>query len=89
MVLVRAKLCDGRGSGRTSMSLIMENGEIHHFFALHDGVHHSTTGRFRGRFDDAVAYELRRPNAEVVNHELVGLWLLEGPAESEAPALAS
>jgi hypothetical protein len=81
---------DGGGSGRTSMSLIFDSGEIHHFFALRDGVHHSWTGRFRDHYDAALQYELRRPNAEVVSHELGNLWVVEGAvAADEQAVLAS
>ena len=71
------------------MSLVLDNGDIHHFFALHDGVHHASTPRFRGRYDAAVRWELRRPNAHVVGEEAGGLRLIDsftGPGEPEALA---
>jgi hypothetical protein len=71
------------------MSLVLDSGEIHHFFALHDGVHHSWTGRFRGRFDDALRYELRRPHAEIVDLAHANLRFLDPLAGEPTEALAS
>lgn len=54
-------------AGRRSMSLVLDNGDIHHFFSLSDGVHYSSTRRFRGRYRAAVSRELARPHAMVVD----------------------
>lgn len=90
MVVVKAKMGHGPVRSRESMSLILDNGDIHHFFALHDGVHHSWTRRYRGRYDDALQSELRRPNAAVVSHELGSLRLVDGSEDRDsAEALAS
>lgn len=53
------------GTARAGVSLVLDNGDVHHFFALSDGVHHSYTTRYRGRYDQAVAAELQRPGAHV------------------------
>jgi hypothetical protein len=87
MVIVRAKLGDIGGPGRSSMSVVLDSGEIHHFFALHDGVHHSWTARFKGDYDAALLYELRRPNAEIVNPELTNLWVVDGGISGDDPAV--
>ena len=52
-----------QGLASVSMSLVLDNGDIHHFFALHDGVHHSSTRKFRGNYRAAVCRELARPGS--------------------------
>ena len=67
MVIIQARMGPGGDQhGRVSMSIVLDNGDIHHFFALSDGVHHSSTHRFRGSASAAVHRELSRPCAEVV-----------------------
>ena len=66
MMIIRARVDTRKGFGRHSMSMVFDNGDIHHFFALHDGVHHSYTRQFRGRYPSAINRELTRPNAEVL-----------------------
>jgi hypothetical protein len=48
------------------MSLILENGDVHHFYAAGGRVHHSYSTEFRGRYERAVSRELSRPGAQVV-----------------------
>ncbi len=69
MVIIRGTLLDANGVARFTMSLVLNNGEIHHFYPLSDGVHYSHTSYYRGRYQDAVASELQRPNAEIA-----GVW---------------
>ena len=66
MVIIRSTLRDADGVARFTMSMVMGNGEIHHFYPLSDGVHYSHTSYYCGRYRDAVASELQRPNAEIV-----------------------
>jgi hypothetical protein len=66
MVVIQARMGGCEPSSRYSMSIVLDDGEIHHFFALADGVHHSSTRRFRGRYEAAINRELARPNAEVI-----------------------
>jgi hypothetical protein len=72
MIVIRAPMASGDPHSRHSMSVVLDDGEIHHFYALSDGVHHSSTRRFRGRYDAAVNRELARPHAEVVCDGLQG-----------------
>ena len=66
MIIIRARVHARQGFGRHSMSMVFDNGDIHHFFALQDGVHHSYTRRFRGHYQAAINRELTRHNAEVL-----------------------
>ena len=66
MMIIRARVDTRKGFGPHSMSMVFDNGDIHHFFALHDGVHHSYTRQFRGRYRSAINRELTRPDAEVL-----------------------
>jgi hypothetical protein len=54
------------GAGLSGMSLILENGDVHHFYAAGGRVHHSYSTEFRGRYERAVSRELSRPGAQVV-----------------------
>jgi hypothetical protein len=73
MVVIEARMNAGRDASRLSMSIVLDNGDIHHFFSLHDGVHHSTTQRYRGRYEEAVACELSRRSARVVDGDASAL----------------
>ncbi len=66
MVVIRSTLVDGGGVTRDTMAVVMDSGDVHYFFPLPDGVHYSYTLRYRGRYDEAVASELERANAEVI-----------------------
>lgn len=55
------------GQARLSgMSLVVENGDVHHFYAVDGGIHHSYNTELRGRFEQALSRELSRPSAEIV-----------------------
>jgi hypothetical protein len=66
VVIIEAILTASRGQGLKTSSILLPNGDVHHFFPLSDGVHHSFSRRFRGRFDEAMAFELSRPGATIV-----------------------
>ena len=65
-LMLRATLDTPAGVTKTTYSMVLPNGDVHPFFPLHDGVHHSFSRRFRGRFDRALDTELSRPGAEVI-----------------------
>lgn len=67
MMLIRARMCNPRSNERYSMSIVLDDGEIHHFYALSDGVHYASTGRFHGQYDAAIRHELSRPDAEILS----------------------
>ena len=48
------------------MSLVLENGDVHHFYSFVGGVHHSFTYDLRGRYEQAISRELARPGAQIV-----------------------
>jgi len=79
MVVIQARMNNSRLNGRLSMSIVLDNGDIHHFFALNDGVHHSSTRRFRGSYGTAVESELARPGARVVAEGVTGLAYFDAP----------
>ena len=56
----------GVETGLSCMSLILENGDVHHFYSLAGGVHHSFTYDLRGRYEQAISRELARPSAQIV-----------------------
>ena len=51
---------------KTTLSLVLDNGEIYHFFSLADGVAWSHTDRYLGRYAEAVRREMGRKKACVV-----------------------
>ena len=78
VIIIRSSLVDASGVPHYTMSLVMDNGDTHHFFPLNDGVHYSYTLRYRGNYDEAVAHELHRPHAEIVRQ-----WTGEGPENGD------
>ncbi|MHB8577234.1 MAG: hypothetical protein ACYDCQ_18130 [Dehalococcoidia bacterium] len=91
MVIIQARLGghrSGHSGGRASMSIVLDNGDIHHFFALPDGVHHSKTHQYRGSYRAAVKRELARPGAVVLSDES-GLIHFERPEAFQPESLAS
>ncbi|MPZ22155.1 MAG: hypothetical protein GEU28_01105 [Dehalococcoidia bacterium] len=54
------------GARLSGMSLVLENGDVHHFYAVHDGIHHSYNAELRGHYERALAREMSRPGARVV-----------------------
>ncbi|MEX2236281.1 MAG: hypothetical protein WEB00_01910 [Dehalococcoidia bacterium] len=57
---------DGGGARLSGMSLILENGDVHHFYAVDGDIHHSYNTELRGRYEHAVNREMARPGAEIV-----------------------
>lgn len=67
MLIIRWLLQAPDGDGNLSgMSLVLENGDVHHFYSLSGGVHHSYNTDLRGRYQQAVSRELSRPGAQIV-----------------------
>lgn len=66
VTVVRFQLQAADGRQQTALSLILSNGDIHHFYCLSDGVHHSYNRRYRSNYAAALAAELSRPGASVV-----------------------
>lgn len=64
-VLVTSLLETANGFAKTTYSFVLPNGDIHHFYSLTDGVHHSYSRKFRGSFERAINAELERPGAKI------------------------
>lgn len=64
-VLVTSLLETANGFARTTYSFVLPNGDIHHFYSLTDGVHHSYSRKYRGSFEQAISAELERPGARI------------------------
>ena len=67
MLIVRWLLQAPQGTTDLSgMSLILENGDVHHFYSAGGSIHHSYITELRGRYEQAVGRELSRPGAQIV-----------------------
>ncbi len=64
-VLVTSLLETANGFAKTTYSFVLPNGDIHHFYSLTDGVHHSYSRKYRGSFERALGAELERPGARI------------------------
>ena len=49
-----------------TVSLVLDSGDIYHFFALSDGVHWAHSSQFKGNYLRAVKEEMKRANAKIV-----------------------
>jgi hypothetical protein len=67
LLIVRWLLQEPGGETNLScMSLVLENGDVHHFYSLAGSIHHSYNRELRGRYEHALSRELARPGAEIV-----------------------
>jgi hypothetical protein len=57
---------DAADAHLNGMSLVLENGDVHHFYAVDGSIHHTYNSELRGRYAQAVSRELARPKAEIV-----------------------
>ena len=77
---------------KLALSLVLDNGDIYHFYCLSQGIHWVRTSRYRGRYEEAVRRELGRSGAKVVAEEEPDQSLAPSstpgaPARSPAPRL--
>jgi hypothetical protein len=54
---------------KLALSLVLDNGDIYHFYCQPQGVHWTSTSRYRGKYEEAVRRELRRSGARAVAEE--------------------
>ena len=66
VTLVQFHLETAGGGRQQVLSFILSNGDVHRFYALSDGVHHSDNRRHHGDCAAALAAELRRPSAIIL-----------------------
>jgi hypothetical protein len=57
---------DSNGVRMSGMSLILENGDVHRFYAVGGDIQHTHTTEFRGRYEHAISREMSRPGAQIV-----------------------
>lgn len=57
---------EGAEAQLSGMSLILENGDVHHFYSVDGSLHHSYNTEMRGRYEHALNREMSRPGAQII-----------------------